>query len=122
LERLTLGLGHLGAAASGRRQARDDFRFPLNYLGIRAGFPRRQNLLDDLDGPLDLLIRHFLDRIAMLDLVLTGHQQSENLEVARRLLPRDLLNCLLALKWAAEANRYAAACIDLASRFGRDGT
>src|SRR5262249_53313537 len=28
-----LSLGHLGAAASGRRQARDDFRFPLNHLG-----------------------------------------------------------------------------------------
>src|SRR5262245_32222946 len=36
LERLTLGLGHLGAAASWRRQARDDFRFPLDHLGIRA--------------------------------------------------------------------------------------
>ena len=31
-----LGLGHLGAAASGRRQARDDFRFPFDHLGIAA--------------------------------------------------------------------------------------
>src|SRR5262245_44297238 len=29
-----LGPGHLGAAASGRRQARDHFRFPLNPLAF----------------------------------------------------------------------------------------
>ena len=68
LERLTLGLGHLGAAASGRRQARDDFRFRLNHHGIRAGFPRRQNLLDDLDSPLDLLVGHCFDAAGVLDL------------------------------------------------------
>src|SRR5262249_15304270 len=41
LERLTLDLGHLGAAASGRRQARDDFRFPLEtiYLNETLGAP-----------------------------------------------------------------------------------
>jgi hypothetical protein len=35
---MTLGLGWLGAAACGRRQAPDDFRFGLNHFGgIRAG-------------------------------------------------------------------------------------
>src|SRR5262249_50306840 len=48
LERLTLRL-HLGAAASGRRQAQDHFRFPLNHLGIRPSFPPRQLFLDELD-------------------------------------------------------------------------
>jgi hypothetical protein len=43
-ERLTLDLGHLGAAASGRRQARDDFRFPLNHLGIHARIPLGHNV------------------------------------------------------------------------------
>jgi hypothetical protein len=43
-----LSLGHLGAAASGRRQARDDFRFPLNHLGIRARLALRKQLLDKL--------------------------------------------------------------------------
>src|SRR5262249_12010056 len=65
LERLILGLGHLGAAASGRRQARDDFRFPLNHLGLRAGLTLRQYLLDKLDAALDLLRRHRLDAAGM---------------------------------------------------------
>src|SRR5215472_2460289 len=63
-----LSLGHLGAAASGRRQARDDFRFPFNHLGIRGCLALRQYLLDDLDRALDLLVGHVLDHIAMLDL------------------------------------------------------
>src|SRR5215472_14045522 len=37
LERLTLDLGHLSAAASGRRQARDDFCLPLNHFRRLAG-------------------------------------------------------------------------------------
>ena len=47
LEGMTLGLGHLGAAASGRRQARDDFRFPLDNLGARPGIPLGDQLLND---------------------------------------------------------------------------
>src|SRR5215471_17380931 len=47
-----LGLGHLGAAASRRRQARDDFRFPLNHLGIRSRVALRDQLLDHLDRAL----------------------------------------------------------------------
>src|SRR5262249_17364141 len=83
VERLTLSLGHLGAAASWRRQARDDFRFPLDQLGVRAGFSFGQYLLDNLDGPLDLLIRHRLDRIAVLDLHFTRHQHSADLAPLR---------------------------------------
>ena len=33
----------------------------------------------------------------MLDLVLARHQQRKDFEVAGWLLPRDLLNCLLAV-------------------------
>jgi len=51
----SLALGHLGAAASGRRQARDHFRFPLNQLGaLRLGLQRR---LEILDHRLKLLVR-----------------------------------------------------------------
>ena len=49
MELRTLGLGHLDAVASGRRQARDHFRLPLNHLGIRPSFPPRQLFLDELD-------------------------------------------------------------------------
>src|SRR5262249_6130932 len=61
LERLTLDLGHLGAAASGRRQARDDFRFPFDHLGIRGCLALRQYLLDDLDRALNLIVGHCFD-------------------------------------------------------------
>jgi len=70
LERLTL---RLGAAASGRRQARDNFRFPLNHLGICRSFTLGKLLFDVLDRALDLFGRHVLDRIAVLDLVLAGN-------------------------------------------------
>src|SRR5262249_10273140 len=52
LERLILGLGHLGAAASGRRQARDHFRFPFDHLGICRCVALGNQLLDDLDPAL----------------------------------------------------------------------
>src|SRR5262249_36636480 len=94
LEGLTLGLGHLGAAASGRRQARDEFRFPLNHLGIRACIPLGNRFLDKLDSAIQLLIRHVLDRIAVLDVVLAGDKQSEDLEIGRRLRPAHLRNGL----------------------------
>src|SRR5262249_46650028 len=89
-------LARLRAPASGRRQARDDFRFPLNHLGIRRVALGNQ-LLDELDRALDLLGRHVLDHIAMLDLVFAGHQQSEDLEIGRRLRPAHLRNRLLPM-------------------------
>src|SRR5262245_61963012 len=92
LERLTLDLGHLGAAASGRRQARDDFRFPLNHLGIRARVPLRDQLLYQLDASLQLLIAHRLDAAGMLQLHLPRHQQGAYLHVRRGLLLTDFFN------------------------------
>src|SRR5262245_52040635 len=92
LERLTLGLGHLGAAASGRRQARDDFRFPLNHLGIRARLTLRKHLLDKLNRPLNLLVRHRLDAAGMLQLHLPRHQQGAYLHVGSGLLLTHLRN------------------------------
>src|SRR5262249_41980836 len=67
-------LARLRAPASGRRQARDDFRFPLNHLGIRRVALGNQ-LLDDLDPALDLLICHRLDAAGMLQLHLPRHEQ-----------------------------------------------
>jgi len=52
LERLTLGLGHLGAVASGRRQARDDFRFPLDHLGVCPCFPLSDQFPNNLNPSL----------------------------------------------------------------------
>src|SRR6516165_7313000 len=43
-----------------RRQARDDFCFPLNHLRRLTG-SRREHGLDELDGLLDLLVAHRLD-------------------------------------------------------------
>src|SRR5262249_22220054 len=91
-----LSLGHLGAAASGRRQARDDFRFPLNHLGICPSFPLGKLLFDVFDRALDLLVGHVLDRIAMLDLVFAGHQQDKQFQKYRRLVPHHLLYRLAA--------------------------
>src|SRR5262249_19500652 len=73
LARLTLDLGHLGAAASGRRQARDDVRFPLNHLGICRCIPLRDHLLYQLDPLLELLVGHRLDAAGMLQRHLPRH-------------------------------------------------
>src|SRR5262249_42447494 len=97
LERLTLGLGHLGAAASGRRQARDDFRFPLNHLGIRARLTLRKHLLDKLNRPLNLLVRHRLDAAGMLNSKISRAQQCQQLAVSCRLVLAHLSNC----RWTA---------------------
>ena len=93
-KRLTLGLGHLGPAASGRRQARDDFRFPLNHLGIRARVPLRDHRLDELDGALDLLITHRLYAAGMLEFQLFRDEHGADLQVARRALPPNPLEHL----------------------------
>src|SRR5262249_5010127 len=74
-----------------------DFRYPFHHLRIRGRLPLRHHLLDELDRALDLLRRHVLDRIAMLDLVLARHQQSEDLEICRRLRPAHLRNGLLPM-------------------------
>src|SRR6516165_4550328 len=64
---------HLGAAASGRRQARNDFRFALDDLGIRPGVALRNHRLNQLNRALDLLVGHRLDAAAVLDLHLPRH-------------------------------------------------
>src|SRR5262249_41600590 len=74
-----------------------DFRYPFHHLRIRGRLPLRHHLLDELDRALDLLRRHVLDRIAMLDLMLARHQQSEDLEIRRRLRPAHLRNRLLPM-------------------------
>src|SRR5262249_39185017 len=91
-----LSLGHIGAVASGRRQARDDFRFPFYHLGIRPCIPLGDHLLEYLDRPLKLLIRQVLDRIAVLELMFSGHQQDKQFQKYRRLVPHHLLYRLAA--------------------------
>src|SRR5262249_35875398 len=90
-----LSLGHLGAAASGRRQARDDFRFPLTHVAVERALSTQG--FDRFQGLLYLLVRHVLHRIAVLDLVLARHQQSEDLEIGGRLGPAHLRNGLLPM-------------------------
>src|SRR5262245_34595321 len=64
-------------AANWRRQARD--RLPLDQLGaLRLGLHRR---LDVLDHGLKLLVRQLFEWVLVLDLVLAGHKQSEDLEI-----------------------------------------
>src|SRR5262245_5244027 len=63
--------------ANWRRQARD--RLPLDQLGaLRLGLHRR---LDVLDHGLKLLVRQLFEWVLVLDLVLAGHKQSEDLEI-----------------------------------------
>jgi len=79
-----------GSRERGRlRRAFNDFR--------RLTGSRREHGLDGLDGLLDLLVAHRLDAPAVLELHLARHQKRKNLEVRGWLLPRDLLNCLLAV-------------------------
>src|SRR5262249_6780960 len=67
--------------ANWRRQARD--RLPLYQLrALRLGLHR---CLDVLDHGLKLLVRQLFERVPVLDLVLARHQQSEDLEIGRRL-------------------------------------
>src|SRR5215467_13060179 len=76
--------------ANWRRQARD--RLPLYQLrALRLGLHR---CLDVLDHGLKLLVRQLLERIAVLDLVLARHQQSEDLEIGGRLRPAHFRNSL----------------------------
>src|SRR5262249_31073658 len=79
--------------ANWRRQARD--RLPLDQLrALRLGLHRR---LEVLDHGLKLLVRQLLERIAVLDLVLARHQQSEDLEIGGRLRPAHLRNGLFPM-------------------------
>ena len=63
-----------GVKLRGRQCSR--FRYPLDHLGLIASV-RRKRRLDVLDRRLELLVRHLLDRIAVLDLVLARAQQCQ---------------------------------------------
>src|SRR5215471_4777243 len=79
--------------ANWRRQTRDDFRFPLYYLGIRRGIALRNHLLDQFQRPFELLIGHRLNPAGMLQLHLPRHQHCADLQIrSRRLAPHPLEN------------------------------
>jgi len=84
-----------GAAASGRRQARDHFRFPLNHHGIRARIPLGDHVFQDSERLLKLLVRQLLERIAVLDLVFARDKQGQTSQVHPGLLAAHLRNGLL---------------------------
>src|SRR5262249_22551946 len=73
----------------GRRQARDDFCFPLNHPRRLAGL-RRQHGLNRCNRLLKLLVRQVLERIAVLDLVFARDKQGETSQVHPRLLAAHL--------------------------------
>src|SRR5262249_55137692 len=77
--------------ANRRRQARDDFRSPLNHLGIRRSIALGNKLLEDLECALELLVGHGFDPAGMLQLHLPRHQHSADLQIrSRRLAPNPL--------------------------------
>src|SRR5215831_15067572 len=82
----------------------------------RAASLRCKRGLDVLDHGFKLLVRQAFERIAVLDLVLAGNEQAENLEIARRLLPRDLLNCLLAVLAEMQQQRLHELLIEQVTR------
>src|SRR5262249_36703652 len=76
--------------ANWRRQARD--RLALYHLGICRGVPLGDQLLDHLEGALELLVGHVLERIALLDLHLARPQKRTDFHISRRLLLTHLFN------------------------------
>jgi hypothetical protein len=104
---MTLGLERLGATASGRRQRRNLFlfRFPLDHLGTRPGFPLGQHLLYQFDPALNLLVSHRLDPAGMLDLHLTRDKVPENLHITERAVLPTFLNRLPPMRVKIEKKR-----------------
>src|SRR6516164_11625174 len=75
-----------------RRQCSRVDQFAINHLGaLRLGL---QRCLEVLDHGLKLLVRQLFERVAVLNLVLARHQQSEDLEIGRRLGAAHLRNGL----------------------------
>ena len=72
------------------------FYRPLDHSN-RAASLRFKRGLDVLDHGLKLLIRQVLDRIAVLDLVLTRDQQRQDLEIGGRLRLAHPRNGLLPM-------------------------
>src|SRR5262249_60483450 len=56
----------------------------------------RKHFLDKLNTALELLVRHVLDRIAMLDFHFPRHQQDKQFQKYRRLVPHHRLYRLAA--------------------------
>src|SRR5262249_53324866 len=77
---------------------------------------RREHGLDGLDGLLDLLVRHLLYAVRVLYLHLARHQQRKYFDVHARLLPRDLLNCLLAVLAEMQQQRLHELLIEQVTR------
>src|SRR5499427_11002707 len=98
-----------GSRERGRlRRAFNDFR---SLIGSR-----REHGLDGLDGLLDLLVRHLLYAVRVLYLHLARHQKRKYFEVHARLLPRDLLNCLLAVLAEMQQQRLHELLIEQVTR------
>ena len=94
LERLTLALGILVPPLP-RRQARDDFRFPLNHLsvGAEAGGALCHQAFNGFQGSFEQLVRHRLDAARMLQLHLARHEHCADLQIrSRGLAPHPLEN------------------------------
>src|SRR5262245_45729559 len=62
------------------------------HLGIRARVPLGDQLLNHLDGLLDLLVAHSLDATGMLDLQLARNQKRTDFHINRRLRLAHLFN------------------------------
>src|SRR6516165_212498 len=75
----------------GRRQARDDFRLPLDHFCRFAGL-RRHQCFYRRNRVLYLLVRHGFNPARMLQLHLPRHQERANLHVGRRLRLAHLFN------------------------------
>src|SRR5262245_9170009 len=77
---------------------------------------RREHGLDELDGLLDLLVRHLLYAVRVLYLHLARHQQRKYFDVRGRLIARDLFNCLLAVLAEMQQQRLHELLIEQVTR------
>src|SRR5262245_1873134 len=101
--------GRLGSRERGRlHRAFNDFR--------RLTGSRREHGLDELDGLLDLLVRHLLYAVRVLYLHLARHQQRKYFDVRGRLIARDLFNCLLAVLAEMQQQRLHELLIEQVTR------
>src|SRR5262245_60670500 len=79
-----------------RREGWHRLGHAVYHLGIRPSLALGNQLLNSLDCPLDLLVRHRLDAARMLQLHLPRHQQDKQFQKYRRLVPHHLLYRLAA--------------------------
>src|SRR5262245_50700771 len=86
------------------------------HLGICRCIALGDQLLNQLDGLLDLLVAHSLDAPAVLELRLARHQQRKYFEVHARLVTSDLLNRFLALMAEVQQQRLHELLIEQVTR------